>query len=311
MREFVLKRTLTAVLVFLGATFVTHALMALAPGDVAMEIAAARYGGVDRTDAATVEWIRKTEGLDKPFHTRYFLWLKRVLALDLGTSLVEEAPVRELIAARFFRTLELAAAAILVALLVSVPLGFLAGMRKGTWVDSLGSAVGVLGLSIPNYWLGIVLIIVFSVKLRWFPAFGHGGPSHIVLPAVTLGTALTAYTTRVLRSAVIETRGADYIRALPARGVESRPVVWKHILKHVSIPVITVVGLEFGMILEGAVITETVFAWPGLGELMVSAVGNRDYPLIQGMVLFTSAVFVLINFAVDIAYRYLDPRVRP
>jgi len=310
MRDFVLKRTLTAVLVFLGATFITHALMALAPGDVAMEVAAARYGGVDRADEATVEWIRKTEGLDRPFHIRYFLWLKRVLALDLGMSLVEEAPVRELIAIRFFRTLELAAAAILVALLISVPLGFLAGIKKGTWVDSLGTTVGVLGLSIPNYWLGIILIIVFSVKLRWLPAFGHGGPSHIVLPAVTLGTALTAYTTRILRSAVIETRDADCIRALPARGIESRPVIWKHILKHVSIPVITVVALEFGVILEGAVITETVFAWPGLGELMVSAVGNRDYPLIQGMVLFTSAVFVLINFAVDIAYRYLDPRVR-
>jgi ABC-type dipeptide/oligopeptide/nickel transport system permease component len=310
MKRFVLKRTVSAVIVFFGATFLTFAMMMLAPGDAALEVAAARYGGEEYADRATVEWLRETEGLDRPVLVQYFLWLKHVLSFDLGMSLVEETPVRELIVFRFRRTLELAAAALFIAFLISVPLGILAGAKRGTWIDSLGVGVGVLGVSMPNYWLGLMLIIIFSVKLHLFPVFGHGGWLHIILPAVTLGTALTAYTTRILRSAVIETLGSEYLLALRARGIGSRVLLGKHILKNVLIPVVTVTGLECGMILEGAVITETVFAWPGLGELMVSAVSNRDYPLIQGVVLVTSIVFVVINFLVDVMYRYLDPRIR-
>ncbi|WP_246804534.1 ABC transporter permease [Desulfosarcina cetonica] len=162
----------------------------------------------------------------------------------------------------------------------------------------------------PNYWLGLLLIIVFCVKLQWLPSFGRGDWHHLILPAITLGTGLTAYTTRMLRSAIIEAIHADYLTALRARGVGKRLVLARHILKNALIPVVTVVGLEFGMILEGAVITETVFAWPGLGGLMVSAVSNRDYPLIQGLVLFTAGVFVAINLLVDLVCLYLDPRIR-
>jgi peptide/nickel transport system permease protein len=167
-----------------------------------------------------------------------------------------------------------------------------------------------VGVSTPNYWLGLLLIIVFCVRLHWLPSFGRGDWQHLILPALTLGTALTAYTARILRSAIIDTLQADYLLALRARGLGRRLVLGRHILKNALIPVVTVVGLEFGMILEGAVITETVFAWPGLGELMVSAVSNRDYPLIQGLVLFTAAIFVGINLLVDIVCMILDPRIR-
>ena len=296
--------------VFLGASFFTYAAMMLAPGDPAMEVALARYGDASRADRETVEWIRETEGLDKPLIQQYAYWLRHIAVLDFGNSLVEQVPVMELVGARFSRTLVLAVAAIVIALAISVPLGILAGVKQGTWMDSLGVTAGLVGVSMPNYWLGLVLIIVFSVTLKWLPSFGVGGWSHIVLPAITLGTGLTAYTIRILRSAIIESTKADHMKALRARGVNDRFMIGRHLIKNAMIPVVTVVGLEFGMILEGAVITETVFSWPGLGELMVVAVSNRDYPLIQGLVLFTAMIFVLINFITDLVYFFLDPMIR-
>jgi len=310
MLNLILKRIATAFFVFIGATFFTYGMMMFAPGDATLEIAIARYGGHDRVDRATIEWIKKKEGLDKPFLHQYFHWLKRVVVLDLGTSLVKEEPVWQLICTRFAKTFELAVAAIVIALLIAVPIGILGGVKQGSWMDSMGVTIAVTGVSMPNYWLGLMLIILFSVKLKWLPVFGYGDWRHIVMPAITLGTALTAYTTRILRSAIIETLQSEYLIALRAKGISKRFVLGKHIFKNALIPVVTVVGLEFGMILEGAVITETVFAWPGIGDLMVCAVSNRDYPLIQGLVLFTAMVFVLINFLMDIVYRCLDPRIR-
>jgi len=305
-----LKRFVSAVFVLIGASFLAYAMMLLAPGDAPREIAVARYGGQSMVDQATIDWIIKTEKLDRPLYEQYCRWLKHAVRLDFGNSLVDEIPVRDLTASRFDRTLDLALAAILVALVISVPLGILSGLRRGSWVDSLGVTFAATGVSMPNYWLGLVLIVIFCVKLQWLPSFGRGDWHHLILPAITLGTALTAYTTRILRSAVIDTLRSEHIMALYARGLDSPMVIGTHVLKNALIPVITVVGLEFGMILEGAVITETVFAWPGLGELLVSAVGNRDYPLIQGLVVFTAALFVGINMIVDIVYRYLDPRMK-
>lgn len=310
MVRFISKRIVTAILVFIGATFFAHAMMLLAPGDAPLEIAIARYGGHSLVDQATIEWIIQKEGLDKPFHRQYLYWLKHAVRLDFGISLVEEMPVWELISTRFSRTFDLAISAICIALIISVPIGILTGVRQGTRLDSIGVAIAVTGVSMPNYWLGLVLIVVFCVKLHWLPSFGRGDWQHLVLPAITLGTALTAYTARILRSAVIETLRSEYMLALRARGVSSCLVLGRHILKNAMIPVVTVIGLELGMIFEGAVITETIFAWPGLGELMVNAVSNRDYPLIQGLVLFTAMIFVLINLFVDIVYQYLDPRIR-
>jgi peptide/nickel transport system permease protein len=310
MLHFITKRIATAILVFIGITFLTYAMMFLAPGDAAMEIAAARYGGQSFVDQPTIEWITQKEGLDAPSYIQYFYWLRHVVHLDFGTSLVEEVPVWELISTRFSRTLDLAIAAIFLALIISVPIGIISGARQGSRLDSFGVAFAVTGISIPNYWLGLVLIVIFSVKLHWLPSFGRGSWQHIILPAITLGTCLTAYTARILRSAVIDTLKSEYLLALRARGISRRFVLGLHIFKNAMIPVITVAGLEFGLILEGAVITETVFAWPGLGDLMVTAVSNRDYPLIQGLVLFTAMIFVFINFIVDIVYQYLDPRIR-
>ena len=177
-------------------------------------------------------------------------------------------------------------------------------------MDSFGVAFAVTGVSIPNYWLGLLLIVIFSVRLHWLPSFGRGDWQHFILPAITLGTCLTAYTTRILRSAVIDTLQSEYLLAMRARGISSTMVLGRHIIKNAMIPVITVVGLEFGMILEGAVITETVFAWPGLGDLMVTRSATETTPLIQGMVLFTAVIFVTLNFIVDIIYKYLDPRIK-
>ena len=310
MVRFILKRVVMAVFVFIGATFLAYAMMLLAPGDAPLEIAVARYGDISLVDQDTIEWIIQKEGLNKPFYEQYFHWLKHAVCLDFGKSLVEEVPVWELICSRFGRTLGLALAAICLAIIISMPLGIISGLKQGTWLDSMGVAVAVTGVSMPNYWLGLLLIVVFSVKLHWLPSFGRGDWHHLVLPAITLGTALTAYTTRMLRSAIIETLRSEYLLALRARGVSRRLVLGVHILKNAMIPVVTVVGLELGMILEGAVITETIFAWPGLGDLMVNAVSNRDYPLIQGLVLFIAMIFVSINLIVDIAYQYLDPRIR-
>jgi ABC-type dipeptide/oligopeptide/nickel transport system permease component len=307
---FLCKRAVSAILVFLGATFVTYAMMMMAPGDATLSVAVARYGEEMGADPATIDWIRQKEGLDRPFLLQYGRWLKHIAVLDLGRSLVEETPVWPLIKNRFQRTLELAGWAIIAALTVSLPIGILAGIKRGTWIDSLGVGIAVVGVSMPNYWLGLLLILGFCVKLQWLPSFGHGDWHHLILPAVTLGTALTAYTTRILRTAVIEAMQSEFLIGLRARGVGKRSVLFKHIVKNALIPVITVVGLEFGMILEGAVMTETVFAWPGLGDLMVGAVSNRDYPLIQGVVLFTAGIFVMINFVVDLVCLYLDPRIR-
>ena len=305
------KKILSILLVVLGATFCTYTLMRFAPGDPALEIAVSRYGGQYEVDQATVEWIRETEGLNKPLHLQYLHWLGHILRLDLGRSLVEEMPVAELIARRFPKTLMLAATAILIALSISLPLGIIAGLKQGTWIDSISVSLSVAGVSMPNYWLGLILILLFAVRLHWLPSFGTGSWQHIILPSITLGTALTAYTTRILRSAIIETLQAEHMTALQARGVGSRLVLTKHLLKNAMIPLVTVIGIEFGMILEGAVITETVFSWPGLGELMVSAVSNRDYPLIQGLVLCCVVLFVSINLLTDLTYRLLDPRIRP
>ena len=309
MPGFIIKKTAGMVLVLFGTSFLTYAMILLAPGDAAREIAVARYGGEAQVDQATVEWIRQKEGLDQPFLVQYARWLSHVVQLDFGYSLVEEAKVRKLICTRFAKTFELAAVAILIALAVSLPLGTLAGLRQGSWLDSASVSLSVLGLSIPNFWLGLLLITLLSVHLHLLPSFGTGTWQHLIMPALTLGTSITAYIARLLRLSVIQSLASDYVLALRARGTDSFKVLSKHVIKNTLIPLVTIVGLEFGLILEGAVITEVIFSWPGLGSLMVDAICNRDYPLIQGVVLFTGAIFVLINFGVDLICSALDPRI--
>ncbi|EMS81325.1 ABC transporter permease [Desulfotignum phosphitoxidans] len=310
MRPSILKRTASSLAVVLGVTFITFALMQLAPGDAALEIAIARHGSQSEVDQATIDWIIESEGLDKPLWQQYRIWLGNVMQLDLGRSLVDETPVMELIWLRFTRTLELTIAAMTVAMAAAFPLGFLSGIRAGTWVDTLCTSIAVMGISIPNYWLGLLLINFFCITFQLLPSFGRGDFLHLILPSLTLGTAITAYTAKVLRAAVIREKSSLYLMALKARGISAKRTHARHILKNSMIPVITVVGLEFAMILEGAVITETIFGWPGLGDLLVTAVSNRDYPLIQGIVIFTALLFVAVNTVVDIIYAQLDPRIR-
>ncbi|MFH0924794.1 MAG: ABC transporter permease [bacterium] len=307
MYKFIRQRLITAIFVLWGATFLTYAMMAFAPGNPAQEIAFARYGAIA---PSTIEWIRQKEGLDKPFYLRYLYWTKHILSLDFGLSLVEKSSVWALIKTHFFRTIELSIAAILLSLLIAIPLGFFTATRQGTILDSLGTGISSLGLSMPNYWLGLLLIVFFSVKMKWLPAFGRGDWRHIILPSITLGTSLIAYTSRILRSAIIEALQAEYITSLRAKGLKERLIIGRHAFKNALIPVVTILGLELAMVFEGAVLTETIFAWPGLGNLLVQAVSNRDYPLIQGIVLVISTMFVSISFFTDIIYYYLDPRIR-
>jgi peptide/nickel transport system permease protein len=310
MMAFLLKRMLMTVFVLLGASLLSFAMVLLAPGDTAQEIALARYGENTLADAEVIAWVRRTEGLDQPLHRQYLRWLGHLARLDMGRSLVDDAPVSRLLATRFANTLKLASAAMALALALALPLGFIAGWRVGSFWDTACSTVAVAGISIPNFWLGLLLILAFSVKLGLLPSYGHATWQHMILPAITLGTAMTAYTARLLRTAVMETLDAEFIMALRARGVWEGRILGLHALKNALVPVITMVGLEFAMILDGAVITETIFAWPGLGDLMVTAVSDRDYPLIQGLVLFTALIFATTNLAVDLLYGLLDPRIR-
>lgn len=309
MIRFICKRCLTAGFVLWGVSFLTFSLMAFAPGDPAVQIAYARYGGEGNVDAETIEWIRQHEGLNQSFAIRYYHWLKHIIRFDLGRSMVNHDPIGGLVRYRLLNTLQLALAAAAVCLVISIPLGLICAIKKGTWIDTAGVSLSVLGVSIPNFWLGLLLIIVFAVELQWLPAIGKGGWRHFILPALTLGTAITAYTTRILRSSTIQAMQSEYLLAIRARGVSEGRVIGLHVVKNTLIPVVTIAGLEFGYLLEGAVIIETIFSWPGVGQLMVDAVSNHDYPLIQGLVLVFAAVFVIINLLVDILYKLLDPRI--
>ena len=297
-------------IVLWGASFLTFTFMAFAPGDPAVEIAYARYGGEGNVDTATVEWIREKEGLNRPFPVKYISWLKHVIKLDFGRSMVDHAPVGELILYRLKNTLQLAMASAVICLVISIPLGLITGIKKGSWIDSIGVSLSVLGVSIPNFWMGLLLIIIFAVELHWLPAVGRGDWRHVVLPALTLGSAITAYTTRILRSTTAQALQADYLLALRSRGLSESRVIGVHVVKNILIPVITVIGLELGFLFEGAIITETIFSWPGVGQLMITAVSDHDYPLIQGLVILAAAIFVTINLLVDILYKFLDPRIK-
>ncbi len=310
MIAFAVRRVFGAGIVLAGATFLTFCLLSLAPGDAALAIAEARYGGETALDHETLDRIRAAEGLDQPFVVQFWRWGRHILALDLGHSLIDGRPVAELLAERFARTLQLAAAALAVAVVLSIPLGLMAGVYRGTWFDSICVALASLGAAMPNFWLGVLLIFVFAVHLGWLPAFGRGGWEHLILPAVTLGTGITVYTARLLRASVIDILNAAHLQATRGRGIAERSVIGRHALRNALIPVITIFALEIGFLLEGAVAVEYVFAWNGIGQLFVDAVDARDYPVIQAIVLLSAIVFVTLNLLVDLLYWWLDPRTR-
>jgi ABC-type dipeptide/oligopeptide/nickel transport system permease component len=262
---------------------------------------------------ATPEQIQNVEiqlGLDKPLLTQYKDYWVGLFSGDWGTNPVTRQKVLERIMARYPATIMLAVTAMIIATLISIPLGVTAATHRGSIIDSASTLVALLGISLPSFALGPLLILLFSVELGVTPVSGRGSIAHIILPAVTLGAALSAILTRIVRSSVLEELGEDYVRTARAKGLPERKVIYKHVLKNGLIPVVTVLGLQFGVLLAGAIITERVFSWPGVGSLLVDSISERDYKLTQGCILVIATTYVLVNTLTDIVYRFLDPRIK-
>jgi peptide/nickel transport system permease protein len=256
------------------------------------------------------EELRRELGLDQPVWMQYLSFLRALAVADLGRSLYWEGTVMELLLNRFPATVELTLSAMAVALLIAFPLGSSAAFYYPSWTDHAVRLFSLLGLAVPNFWLGPILIIVFSIELGWLPVSGRGGINHLILPAITLGIGMAAILTRMLRSSLLRAMEEDYITAARAKGVGEASVWLKHAMRNSLLAVITIAGLQFGSLLAGSVITETIFGWPGIGRLTIQAIQTRDYPLIQGCVLFIAICYVLTNLATDLLYSIVDPRIR-
>lgn len=297
------SRLLGALAVVLGVATIVFLLLHLVPGDPVELMLGDSARPTDRTA------LRQALGLDQPFMDQWVGWLTRLVHLDLGESLYSRRPVLDLIAERLPATLELTAAALALALLIALPLGTLAARHHHRPLDRLAMGFSLLGMSIPTFWLGPLLILLFSLELGWTPVSGRDGPTSLILPALTLGTALAAILARMVRGSLLEVLSEDFIRTARAKGLSEPAMLWRHALPNAWLPLLTVLGLQLGALLGGAVITETVFAWPGLGSLLVEAIQRRDYPLVQGCVLLISLTYVLVNTLTDLAYGWIDPRV--
>lgn len=299
----VLTRLASALVVVLGVCTLVFALIHLVPGDPVEAMLGERARAADRAA------LRAALGLDRPLWEQYWSYLGDLLRLDLGASFLDQRPVTAILAERLPATLRLAAAALGIALGVALPLGVLAARFRGRAVDSAAMTLSLLGISIPNFWLGPLLILVFSLWLGWTPVSGDQAPLGIVLPALTLGTALAAILARMVRASMLEVLGEDYVRTARAKGLGEAAVLWRHALRNAWLPVLTVIGLQLGGLLAGAVITETVFAWPGIGSLLVESIKARDFPVVQGCVLLISLSYVAVNTLTDLAYAWIDPRI--
>ncbi|PYV78179.1 MAG: peptide ABC transporter [Acidobacteria bacterium] len=260
--------------------------------------------------AADIAATRHAYGLDVPLGQQYLHYWKGVLHGDLGPSLRFNQNVSKLIAQRYPYTLQLTVAALLVALLISIPAGVRSAQRRGKWDDKVLSVVSLFGLSFPNFALGPILILLFSIELGLLPVSGSGTFGHLVLPAITMGGSLAAILTRMVRTSMLEELGQDYIRTARAKGLSERAVVYRHALRNAMLPILTVVGLQLGALLAGAIVTETIFSWPGIGRLTIQAIGNRDYYLVQGCILAIGLTYVLVNFMTDLLYSVANPRIR-
>jgi len=296
-------RLFTALIVVFGVMTIVFMLIHIVPGDPVEVMLGESAQVADR------EALRETLGLNLPLSTQWVNYINGLLHLDLGTSLHSKRPVIDVLAERIPATSLLAGTSILIALIIALPLGVLAAVRKGSLWDRLAMTFSMLGVAIPNFWMGPLLILVFSLWLGWLPVSGNDQILSLVLPAVTLGTALAAILSRMIRASLLEVFNEDYIRAANARGLLPSTIIWKHALKNAALPVVTILGMQIGALLAGAVITETVFSWPGIGQLTIDAIQKRDYPVIQSCVLLISLSYVFINLLTDLAYAYLDPRV--
>ncbi len=304
MTRFLARRLLLTVPVLLGVATLVFSLIHLVPGDPVQ----AMLG--DSASPQDMAELRGRLGFDRPLSVQYGAFLKGLATGNLGSSLRTNQPVRAALAERLPATFELAFAAMLVATLIAIPLGIIAAVRAGTRVDHAATTLALIGISIPNFWLGPLLAIVFSVTLGWLPVSGRGTLAHLVLPAITLGAPLAAVLARMTRASVIEELRELYVLAARARGVSRTRAVLAHAFRNSLIPIVTVLGLQFGAVLTGAVITETIFAWPGVGRLLIQSISFRDYPMVQGCILLIAVTYVGMNLLTDLAYGLLDPRIR-
>jgi ABC-type dipeptide/oligopeptide/nickel transport system permease component len=289
--------------IFIVVTFI-FLLVHLVPGDPVLQMLG------EGAQPADVQQLRHALGLDQPVYLQYFHYVRNLLHANLGTSFRYQEPVLKTLLRRYPATMELSLASLLLALLFSIPAGVHAAVKSNTGQDRWISFFSLLGLSLPNFALGPLLILFFSIQLMWFPVSGIGGLRHLVLPAVTLGLGLAAVTTRMVRTAMLEELGQDYLRTALSKGLPRRIVLYKHALKNSLIPIITVVGLQFGNLLAGTFVTESIFSWPGIGRLTLQAIQFRDYPLVQGCILAIAVTYIGVNFLTDLAYLLVDPRIR-
>ena len=304
MTHYIVRRLALSLFVLFGVSIVVFGLIHLAPGDPA------RLMLYDTAPEEEVQAMRKALGLDQPLYLQYWLFLSHAVRGDLGRSLYYKQPALDIILEHLPATAELTFAALLISLAVAVPMGIVSAVKRDSPWDYAGMLIATVGQATPVYWLGLMLILFFAVQLRILPTSGRGGIEHLILPSVALGAPLMALVTRMVRSGMLDIFGEDYVRTARAKGLAERLIVLRHALRNILIPLVTIVGLQFGALLGGAVITETVFAWPGVGRLVVTAITARDYPLVQAATLLVSFYFVAINLLLDVLYVYIDPRIR-
>lgn len=304
MLSFAVGRGLGLLVVLFVVSLVTFSLTYFVPGDVALVIAG------PGSSAKSISAIRAKLHLDRPFHVRYAQWLGSLFSGNLGESAITKEPVGQMVGFRFLNTLELTGAGLGLAVILGMPMGVLAAIKRNSLLDYGTMVLSVFGISMPIFWIGLMLIYFFAVRLRLLPVTGQGGLRHLVLPAVTIGVNSVAVIARMTRSSMLEVLGSDYIRTAKAKGCSERQVIWLHALRNAMIPIITTIGMQLGYLMGGAVLTETVFAWSGIGRLFADSVFRRDFPVLQILVLLLAAVFAVVNFLVDLSYSLFDPRVR-
>ncbi|HOB41246.1 MAG: nickel ABC transporter permease [Limnochordia bacterium] len=305
MWRYILRRLLMLIPVLFGISIFVFLLMYFTPGDPAVLMLG------EGAPPEQLEALREAMGLNDPFYVQYYRWLRNAVRGDLGRSLRSKKLVTEEILDRLPATTELAVAAVAFAVIVGVPVGILSATKPNSWFDNLAMVAALTGVGMPVFWQGIMLILIFSVHLRWLPSSGRmGGLEYLILPAITLGTASTASIARLTRSAMLEVLQQDYIRTARSKGLPRRMVTFRHALRNALIPVVTMIGLQFGGLMSGAVLTETIFAWPGIGRMIVDAINNKDFPLVQGTIMTFALMYALVNLIIDVTYALLDPRLR-
>lgn len=303
MTTYILQRIVQVIPVLIGITVVAFILIRLTGDPAAIALP-------PEASQAAVEEFRREFGLDQPLPVQYIRFVVNALRGDFGRSIRYKEPVGSLFVERVPATLELAIASTVIALVIGIPAGILSALKRNTWIDTLVRAFALFGQAVPGFYLGLMLIIIVSVQWRLLPTGGRGDPQQLILPAVTLATALIALTARFTRGAVLDVMRQDFVRTGRAKGLTEQAVLRRHILKNAMIPVVTVVGLQAGVVLSGAVVTETVFSWPGVGRLMVQAISTRDFPIVQAVVMVIAVIFVVVNLLVDLTYAWLDPRIK-